>query len=90
MSKQFSMTPVECPTNQLNSDTTYVEIASDFTDYRLTYTKLPTPSHHPLSTSDAKCKPSLSPVLLTNCLYIGGPNGVSLSDSIMREPAQFL
>lgn len=75
--KQFSVTPPECPTIQLHSDTTYLEIASDSTDNRLTYTKLPTPSHHPLPTSGAHCKPSLSPVLLTNWLYAGGPYGVS-------------
>ena len=54
-----SQTAAGCPTIQLNSDTIYLEIASESTDWRLSPTRLP-------STSDANHEPELSLVLLTS------------------------
>ena len=58
-----SWMPVGCPTIQLNSDTVYLETASDSTGEGLRPPRLSPPS-------DASRKPGLLPVLLTDCLHI--------------------
>lgn len=71
--KQFT-TPAGCPTIELDSDTTYLEMASDPTGEGLCPTRLlPAPHQTPTDhTLDANHKSSLSPGLLTNWLQTGG------------------